>query len=232
MNKYFDKTIFYNPLFEYFKWIKGKIYYQSKYWGKHLRISYKCFVYKCRFGKYNWLGNYSQLSNTTMGDFTYCGDYCVISNAVIGKFCSIGPNVRIAPGKHPTSKYTSTHPSTYNNQPNFVKNFVSRDTYINHKEVNIGNDVWIGANCVIVDGITIGDGAIVAANSVVNKHLEAYEIVGGVPAKFIRKRFNDNEIETLLKIKWWDKSEDWIQDNIAKFWSVDEFVNFQDQFEN
>ncbi len=224
MKKYFDKTLFMNPLFDYFRWIKGKIYYQLKYWGKHLRINYKCIVHNSRFGKYNWLGDHSQLLNCQMGDFTYCGDHCVIHNASIGKFCSIGPNVRIAPGKHPTTEFVSTHPSTFNTQPNFVKNFVSENTYINQEEVKIGSDVWVGANCLIIDGVTIGNGAIIAANSVVNKNVGDYEIVGGVPAKLIKKRFSDGDIEALLKMQWWDKSESWIQDNIDKFSRVDEFV--------
>jgi len=228
--EYIDYGFFTNPLGEYLKWLVKKIYFQVKNWGKHLRISYKCVVIDCRFGKYNWLGRHSLIHDCTMGDFSYCADNCVINHAEIGKFCSIGPNVRIAPGKHPTSKYVSTHPSTFNNQSNFVKNFVSTDNYRSYQQVKIGNDVWIGANCVIVDGVTIGNGAIVAANSVVSKHVGNYEIVGGIPAKMVRKRFNDDEIEVLLKTKWWDNSEQWIQNNIAKFWSVDEFMNFQKQF--
>jgi chloramphenicol O-acetyltransferase type B len=228
--RYIDFGFFTNPVGGYFKWLAKKSYYQLKNWGKHLRVSYKCMVISSHFGKYNWLGEYSFIVNCTLGDFTYCAGHCVINNAVIGKFCSIGPNVKIAPGKHPTSKYVSTHPSTFNNQPNFVKSFVSGNNYKSSAEVKIGNDVWIGANCVIVDGVTIGDGVIVAANSVVSKHVSAYEIVGGNPAKFIRKRFNDDEIDALLNIKWWDKDEDWIQCNIARFWSVGDFINFQKQF--
>lgn len=225
MKKYIDKTIFMNPVCDYFRWIKCKIYYQVKNWGKHLRINYKCFVTDSEFGKYNWLGNYSQIYSCKMGDFTYCGVYCLIGSSTIGKFCSIGPGVKIAPGKHPTNTHISTHPSTFNNQPNFVKNFVTQNTYKNCEDVIIGNDVWIGANCLIVDGVTIGDGAIIAANSVVNKNVGAYEIIGGVPAKLIKKRFKDEDIEVLLKIQWWNNSEEWIQNNITKFASVDEFID-------
>jgi chloramphenicol O-acetyltransferase type B len=225
MKKYLDKTFFKNPLFDYLKWLVIKIIYQLRYWGRHLRINYKCSVSNSKFGKNNWLGPYSEIANSTIGDFTYCGSYCVIQNADIGKFCSIGPNVKIAPGKHPTTSHISTHPSTFNNQSNFVKNFVTENTYKNFENVSIGNDVWIGANCVILDGVCIGNGAIIAANSVVNKIIEAYDIVGGVPAKFIKKRFTDAEIGTLLTLKWWDKDEQWIQEHISKFWSVGEFMD-------
>lgn len=226
MNRYFDKTLFTNPLFDYLKWLKCKISYQVKYWGKHLRINYKCFVYNTKFGKYNWLDKHCLIMNCTMGDFTYCSDHCLLQNADIGKFCSIGPNVRIAPGKHPTN-YISTHPATFNNQPNFLKNFVTENTYKSYEPVTIGNDVWIGANCLIVDGVTIGHGAIIAANSVVNKNVNPYEIVGGVPAKLIKSRFDQNEIDALLKMQWWDKGDEWIQANISKFWSVNEFISLQ-----
>lgn len=224
MNKYLDKTFLMNPIFNYFKWLAIKTYYQFKYWGKHLRINYKCFVSCCAFGKYNWLGNYSFIYNSTFDDFSYCGDYCAIAHSSIGKFCSIGPNVKIAPGRHPTSNYVSTHPSTFSNHRHFSKNFVKEAVFDNYQKVTIGNDVWIGANCVIIDGVTIGDGAIIAANSVVTKDVSDYEICGGVPARFIKKRFTENEIEFLKKKKWWDEKEDWIQANISKFWSIDEFI--------
>ncbi|WP_448699637.1 CatB-related O-acetyltransferase [Mucilaginibacter sp. AW1-3] len=225
MKQYIDKGLFMNPLFDYFKWIKCKVYYQLRNWGKHLRISYKTIVSGTVFGRYNWLGRYSQIYNCNFGDFSYCGDNCSISNANIGKFCSIGPNVRIAPGKHPSSTHISTHPATFNNQPNFLKSFIGRDTYKSFEEVTIGNDVWIGANCLIVDGVSIGHGSIIAANSVVNKNVGDYELVGGVPAKLIKKRFKDEDIDNLLKIKWWDKGDEWIQRNIEQFSSVEEFID-------
>ena len=225
MKEYFDKTFFMNPLYDYLRWLTCKMYYQLKNWGKHLRINYKCVVVNSEFGKYVWLGNYSYIYNCKMGDFTYCNDYCMIGDSVIGKFCSIGPGVKIALGKHPTTTHISTHPSTFNNQPNFVKNFVSQNTFKSNETVTIGNDVWIGANCLIIDGVDIADGAIVAANSVVDKNVGPFEIVGGTPAKFIKKRFKDTDIETLLNLQWWDKGDEWIQQNIKQFSSVDEFIN-------
>lgn len=224
MKEYFDKTIFTNPLTEYFKWIKGKYSYQLKYWGKHLRIGYMAHVYNSNFGKNNWIGKNSAIINSSLGDFSYVGNATFVQFATIGKFCSIGPNVRIAPGKHPTSMFVSTHPSTFNNQSNLVKNYVKENKFKNYEPVEIGNDVWIGVNSVIVDGITIGNGAIVAANSVVVKNVGAYEIVGGNPAKFIKKRFDEEQIRYLQDFKWWEKDEEWIEQNISKFWCIDEFV--------
>jgi chloramphenicol O-acetyltransferase type B len=222
---YFDKTIFTNPLFEYFKWLFNKIYYQLKNGGKHLRISYMAMVYNTEFGKYNWIGRNTIVSNSNIGDYTYITENSVVTETTLGKFCSIGPNVRIAPGKHPTSVYVSTHSSLYSNPSNLLKSFVKEQLYKYDRSVTIGNDVWVGANVVIIDGVTIGDGAIVAANSVITKDIEPYTIVGGLPGKPIGKRFEDDEIEFLLKFKWWDKPEDFIKKNISKWCSIKDFMS-------
>lgn len=88
---------------------------------------------------------------------------------------------------------------------------------MSRKRVVIGNDVWIGIRCIIMDGVSIGDGAVVAAGSVVTKDVAPYAIVGGVPAKVIRFRFNDSVIEKLLQLKWWDYTDDQITDFITAF---------------
>ena len=85
----------------------------------------------------------------------------------------------------------------------------------NKGNIVVGNDVWIGYEAVILAGVTIGDGAIIGARAVVTKDVPPYTIVGGVPAKPIRKRFNEETIDTLLKLKWWDWSKERISKNIA-----------------
>ena len=96
----------------------------------------------------------------------------------------------------------------------------------NNKSVVIGNDVWIGANAIILPGITIGDGAVIAAGAVVTKDVEAYGIVAGNPAKMIRKRFDENTINELLEIKWWNWSESEIERNIELFFCPENFVKY------
>ncbi|TEW64733.1 CatB-related O-acetyltransferase [Mucilaginibacter phyllosphaerae] len=145
----------------------------------------------------------------------------------MGKYCSVGPHVKIAPGMHPTSKFVSTHPVTFNNQGNFVRNFTDRAVFKNYKQVTIGNDVWIGANAIIIDGVKIADGAIIAANAVVVKDVGLYEIVGGNPAKVIKKRFNDDQIDYLLYFRWWEKDPEWITQNISRFWDIEDFVEYE-----
>ena len=164
------------------------------------------------------------IENSNINDYTYISAGCVISEATIGKFCSIGPNVRIAPGKHPTHTFVSTHPAIYSNPACCIKNFSDKDYHSPYRNVEIGNDVWICANAIITDGIKIGDGAIIAANSVVSKNVEPYTIVGGVPAKFIRKRFTDEQINFLLKFKWWENDFDWIEKNAHLFRNIDFFI--------
>jgi chloramphenicol O-acetyltransferase type B len=222
--EYIDLSFFTNPLTEYFKWLIKKTLYQTKYWGKHLRIGYKSTASNTQFGKYNWLVNEVTVQNCTFGDFSYVSSNSVILEAEIGKFCSIGPNVRIAPGKHPTHRVVSTHPAIYSNPSYCLKNFSSIDQHNPNRKVKIGNDVWICANAVVADGVTIGDGAIIAANSVVTKNVEPYSIVSGVPAKHVRFRFKEDEIDCLMKNKWWEKDLLWLEKNAPYLWNVEDYV--------
>ena len=84
--------------------------------------------------------------------------------------------------------------------------------------------MWIGARATILSGIKIGDGAIIAAGAVVTKDVEPYTIVGGVPAKPIKKRFTDEQIHALMKLKWWDKDEAWLRNHAAMFRNIDELI--------
>jgi len=88
----------------------------------------------------------------------------------------------------------------------------------------IGNDVWIGTNAIIMDDITIGDGAIIGAGTIVTKDVKPYSIVVGNPAKHLRFRFEEDEINFLLEFKWWDKDLTWIEENYTKFHDIKSFV--------
>ncbi len=206
-----DISLFHNPLYRYLKWILTKIRYQMKF--KNLRVGYNSRLTSVTFGMNNWIGDNVTIENSFIDDFSYISNYSAILECQIGKFCSIGPNVRVAPGKHPTHTIVSTHPAIYSNPTYCLQNFSAIDHHNPKRNVIIGHDVWIAANVVIADGVSVGDGVIVAANSVVTKDVPPYTIVGGVPAKFIRNRFEPNEIEFLLKFEWWNKGTNWIQDN-------------------
>jgi chloramphenicol O-acetyltransferase type B len=135
----------------------------------------------------------------------------------IGNFCSIAAGVSIyvgLQGRH-TMDFLSTYPMGM-----IFNGFggpVPSAEHTGNLDVIIGNDVWIGRDSMIMAGVTIGDGAVVAARSVVAKDVPPYAIVGGVAAKVLRYRFEPKIIETLLKIKWWDWPDEEIQENLNLF---------------
>lgn len=142
----------------------------------------------------------------------------------IGKFCSIacGAKFIFNAANHALGSL-STYPF-----PIFFEEWgLPTDTasvaqaWDNHGNIEIGNDVWIGYEAVILSGVSIGDGAIIGTRAVVTKDVPPYTIVGGVPAKPIRKRFDDETIEKLESLRWWDWSEESIKRNIAAIRSGD-----------
>ena len=95
--------------------------------------------------------------------------------------------------------------------------------------VKIGNDVWVGANSLIMSGIKISDGAVIAAGSIVTKNIGPYQLVGGNPAKIIKSRFKKIQIDALLRIKWWNWSEEKIKKHLDEFYlNVEKFIKSHD----
>ena len=184
------------------------------------------------FQSNNKIGKNTKVSYTSLGIGTYIGSNCNITKTKIGKYCSIGSEVKTIYGKHPTSKYVTTHPFAFNNTMEkigfkFEPNNKFRDENCNKlKRIEIGNDVWIGNNVLILEGIKIGDGAIIGAGAVVVKDVPEYAIVVGVPAKIIKYRFSIEEIKFLKDFKWWDKDLEWIKENIDLFSNIKNFKRF------
>ena len=146
------------------------------------------------------------LSKVKMGRYSYIGSGTRITDANIGSFCSIGARCGIGGGIHPTNM-VSTSPVFLQGRNILKKNFASI-SYEPSKTVTIGNDVWIGEGVCIMSAVSIGDGAIIGAHAVVTHDVEPYTIVGGVPAKELKKRFDDETINKLEELKWWDLSDE------------------------
>jgi chloramphenicol O-acetyltransferase type B len=143
-----------------------------------------------------------------IGSYTYLTGASVVINTRIGRFCSIAHGLGVGLGMHPTHMLSSS-PVFYSPGKQCGVTFAPEGSdFVEQAESIIGNDVWLGANVFIRDGVTIGDGAIVAAGSIVVKDVAAYSIVGGVPAREIRKRFDEESIAILLELQWWNWPED------------------------
>lgn len=213
-------TMLKTPFTLWFKWLLCKVYFEHKYAKKHLVIGYMARFSNCAFGRYNTLYVNVQIVNVTMGDFSYIANNSKIANAEIGKFSCIGSEVLAGLGKHPSRDFVSTHPMFYSPFCQAQMTFSPNAAYDEFERIKIGNDVWIGARAIILDGVTIGDGAIVAAGAVVTKDVPDYAVVGGVPAKVLRYRFEENEIAFLKQFKWWDKDIDWLHKNYKQFHDI------------
>lgn len=125
------------------------------------------------------------------------------NKVLIGKFCSIAKNVTFVLGPSHNTNLISTYPFSLF-YPHKLKNNKLSSHVVEKGDINVGNDVWIGYGATILSGVNIHDGSVIAAGSLVTKDVPAYTIVGGNPARFIKKRFKNYEIDSLLKIKWWD----------------------------
>lgn len=162
---------------------------------------------------------FSRIRNSKIDSYSYLSYFSNLNNVSVGKYCSIAQGVSIGLGFHPTD-FISTSPIFYSPRNPLRKSRVKKRTFEDLKPCIIGNDVWIGANVVVLDGVEIGHGSIVGANSVVTKNVKPYSIIGGVPATLIRKRFTDDEIEFLLALEWWDQPDHFFEDlHVKKIFS-------------
>jgi phosphonate metabolism protein (transferase hexapeptide repeat family) len=159
---------------------------------------------------------------TALGDYSYLGPGCTVADAVIGKFCAIAAQVRIGAPNHPLDR-PSQHRFTY--CPEYYTVDAQRDhAFFRERRADrvvIGNDVWIGHAVIVMPGVKVGDGAVLAAGAVVTRDVAPYTIVGGVPAKQIRERFNRAIAAQLSAIAWWDWPAETIFQRLPEFQSGD-----------
>lgn len=205
--------------------------------NKEVRIGFLARILpNSYFEGHNKVGKFSVFKGT-MGRYSYVGDNAVVLGKV-GRYTSIANRVNVISGRHPIkAPYVSTHPAFYAKHSAVGMTYVKDQLFEEHcfagKENDfnndgypsiIGNDCWIGEGASIIDGITIADGAVVLANATVTKDVPPYAIVAGVPAKVIGYRYDEQTIEKLLMIQWWNKEEQYLKDKALLFSDIEAFL--------
>lgn len=168
--------------------------------GKQVTLEKGCYIGAGKIGNCTFIGMNSYVDKSTES---------------IGNFCSIAMNAKISLKDHPLD-WVSTHPFSYNKNYGFISENFSIEG-ISEKKTIIGHDVWIGANVTILAGVTVGNGAVLAANSLITKNVEPYSIVSGSPAKHARFRFDEETIAKLQEIAWWNWNDEKIKRNATFF---------------
>jgi len=159
--------------------------------------------------------------NVVINSNTYVNQFSQILSGTIGKYCSIASFCSIGSNNHPLSWF-STSPKLYS-QINLVN---ERGYHDNKMAPVIGNDVWIGTHSIILRGVKIGDGAIIAAGSIVTKDVPPFAVVGGVPAKLLKYRFSSEIIAKLLDIEWWNKSKEELLNLKSVIEKKEDFIHY------
>jgi len=219
--------IFKNPLTIYIRFLMNWLKNQFKF--QKCKQGYLSLVLDSELEPNVCLDSQVLVIESSLGSFSYVCGKTLITKTSLGKFCSIGPNCMFGWGIHPSRNFVSTHPIFYSTKKQAGITFADQDYIEERKLITVGNDVWIGANVIVLDGVTIGNGAIVATGAVVTKDVPAYAIYGGVPAKLIRYRFEQEVIERLMDFEWWDKEQEWLKNNFRLFHNINELINYMDK---
>ena len=181
------------------------------------RLELEAEIHQVVFGRYNEIGARCKIVNTSLGDYSYIGDDSDVINTEIGRFCSIAAHTRLNPGNHPVEKAAMHHFTYRSSLYGFGDDDDSFFQWRRDQPVKLGHDVWVGHGAVILAGVSVGNGAVIAAGAVVSKDVEPYTIVGGVPAKPIRKRFSSEVIEGFERLAWWDWPHELFAERLSDF---------------
>lgn len=171
-------------------------------------IAEDCDIRGSYFGQHTRLKRMVEFKNSRLGDYSYVASFSVVNASDIGNFCSVAHLAAIGLWEH-DQKITTHSFHLFESSGHFVKGYVDYEK--DHIRTLIGNDVWIGTQAVVLKGVTIGNGAIIGAGSVVTRNVPPYAVVAGTPARIIRYRFKPDEIDYLLQSQWWDFSREQLQ---------------------
>ncbi len=179
-------------------------------------------VSDCSLGAYTEVGARTILTEVTMGDYSYVVNDSQITYTTIGKFCSIAAMTRINPGNHPMQRATQAH-FTYRASAYFPGEADEAEFFDWRRQhhVHIGHDVWIGHGAVVLPGRNVGTGAVIAAGAIVTKDVPAYTIVGGNPARVIRRRFPEGIADRLASLAWWNWDRGQLREALPDFRKLD-----------
>ena len=179
-----------------------------------------------KFEGYNKISKGAYFSGE-LGYGSYVGEYSVVEGK-IGKYCSIAGKVVFLTKTHPTD-WVSTHPCFYSMKKQSGFTYAKEQMFDESPKlkdsqyaIEVGNDVYVGYGATIIGPVRIGDGAVIAANSTVTHDVEAYSVVAGTPAKQVKMRYNQEEINFLTNYKWWNKDEKWFRQYAPYFKSIQE----------
>ena len=215
------------------------LYCYHKHKHRHLvKFGWTTYLsHRCQFEGMNRVGSQTSFYGK-MGRGAYIGNNCHIS-ADIGRFTSIGNNVTQILETHPYKEpFVTTSPMFYSmrkqNGYTFAKKQMFEEYRFYNKEreiaVCIGNDCWIGNNVCFIGGVKVGDGAVVLTHALVTKDVPPYAIVGGIPAKIIGYRFDNDIIMLLRNVKWWEKDVKWFENHSKLLCDMDLFKKELGQF--
>lgn len=189
---------------------------KKSYLGKDVKIGDFSRIENSQFGRSTDIQRFALIYNSKISDFSYVGRNFTCWHAIIGKFCSISWNVSIGGANHDYHRITQ-HAFLYSSQFGILCSDQKAAYDRFNTKCEIGNDVWIGCNAVICRGVTIGDGAVIAAGAVVTKDVEPYTIVGGIPATIIKRRCSRTLADRIMKTEWWNLDPEIIKKHFNDF---------------
>lgn len=202
------------------RWLDSPVILKGKTIGYSLVRSEK---YNVIMGKYTKVYPPFFLHNVKLGDYTVVAFNVHAANVTVGKCCSIGPSFCCGLGLHPTGG-VSTSAMFYSPSKLNGMTLTKEKKYDEEKATIIGNDVYIGANVMVLDGVHIADGAVIGAGAVVTDDIPPYAVAVGVPAKVVKYRFDEPTIKALLEKQWWNGTMEELKKVERHFWDIETFL--------